>query len=167
MAVPLDDFSLTDVINEIEKYGKVIYPSLQGCFNDAEEIGFQGIGRDSLLDFAGYTEPDPTPPPTISISTVTLVPDTRNRQDVTINSNTAWVVTIQFIDPAFPEWALLGPIGAQDVTYSGTGNETFDIRYEENLSGSPRYLRLNAQTTSGSPTATDFIDVQQGTDGGL
>lgn len=166
MAVPLDDFALTDVIAEIEKYGKVIYPSLQGCFNDAEEIGFQGIGRDSLLDFAGYTEPDPTPPPTISISTLALVPDARNRQDVNVSSNTAWVATIQFIDPSFPEWALLGPIGAQGTSYSGTGNQTFDIRYEENLSGSPKYLRINVQTTAGSPTATSFVDVQQGEETG-
>lgn len=166
MAVPLEDFSLTDVITEIEKYGKVIYPSLNGCFTDAEEIGFQGVGRDSLLDFAGYVEPDPTPAPTVSITSTTLVPDTRSRQDVSVNSNTSWVVTIQFIDPTTPNWALLGPLEAQDVTYSGTGAETFDIRYDVNSSGSPRYLRLNVQTTVGSPTATDFVDVQQGEDTG-
>lgn len=164
MAVALDDFALTDVINEIESYGKVVYPSLVGCFDGAEEIGFQGIGRDSLLDFAGYTEPDPTPPPTVSISTLQLVPDTRNRKDVTVNSNTAWVATINFIGTS--GWALLGPIGNQALTYSGTGNETFDIRYEENLSGSPRYLSIDVQTTSGSPTATDSVNVQQGEETG-
>ena len=166
MAVPGDNFSLTDVITEIEKYGKVIPPSLTGCFANAVESGFVGIGRDSLLDFAGYEEPQLNPP-TIAITTVTLVPDARNRQDVTVTSNVDWVVTIQFIDPTTPEWALLGPLGSQDTTYSGTGNETFDIRYSINDSGSPRYLRLNAQTTSGSPTATDFIDVQQGEQTGL
>lgn len=164
MAVPLDDFALTDVINEIEKYGKVVYPSLQGCFDFAAEIGFQGVGRDSLLDFAGYTEPDPTPVPTVSITTLQLVPDARNRQDVTVNSNTAWVATINFIGTS--GWALLGPIGSQALTYSGTGNETFDIRYQENLSGSPRYLSIDIQTTSGSPTATDFVNVQQGEETG-
>lgn len=170
MAVPLEAFGLTDVVAEIEKYGKTVLviagygPSLQTCFDSAEEIGFQGVGRDSLLDFAGYVEPDPTPTPTVSISTLELVPDTRSRQDVTVNSNTSWVVTIQYIGTS--DWALLGPIGAQDVTYSGTGNETFDIRYDVNSSGSPRYLSLNVQTTAGSPTATDYVNVQQGEETG-
>jgi len=163
MAVPGDGFSLTDVIAEIEKYGKVIPPSLTGCFANAVESGFVGAGRDSLLDFAGYVEPQLNPP-NVAITTVTQVPDTRNRQDVTVTSNTAWVVTIQFIDST--GWALLGPFGDQGTTYSGTGNETFDIRYQENLSGSPRSLTLNVQTTSGSPTATDNITVQQGEETG-
>ena len=170
MAVPLEAFGLTDVVTEIEKYGKVIFsspgygPSLQSCFDASEEIGFQGIGRDSLLDFAGYVEPDPTPPPTVSITTLTLVPDTRNRQDVTVNSNTSWVANISFIGTS--DWALLGPIGSQALTYSGTGPETFDIRYDENTSGSPRYLSISIQTTAGSPTATDFVNVQQGEETG-
>lgn len=170
MAVPLEAFGLTDVVTEIEKYGKVVLvtpdygASLQSCFNAAEEIGFQGVGRDSLLDFAGYTEPDPTPTPTVSITTLQFVLDTRSRQDVTVNSNTAWVATINFIGTS--GWALLGPIGSQALTYSGTGNETFDIRYEENLSGSPRYLSISVQTTLGSPTATDSVNVQQGEETG-
>lgn len=164
MAVALEDFALTDVIAEIETYGKVVFPSLVFCFVAAEEIGFQGIGRDSLLDFAGYTEPDPTPAPTVSISTLQFVLDDRNRQDVNVYSNTSWVATINFIGTS--DWALLGPIGSQALTYSGTGNETFDIRYQENLSGSARYLSISVQTTSGSPTATDSVNVQQGEETG-
>ena len=164
MAVPLEDFALSDVINEIEKYGKVVYPSLSFCFDAAEEIGFQGVGRDSLLDFAGYVEPDPTPTPTVSISTLQLVPDARNRQDVTVNSNTSWVATILYIGPT--GWAAYGPLGDQSQTYSGTGNETFDIRYQDNTGNPPRYLSLSVETTAGSPQATDSVNVQQGEETG-
>lgn len=65
MAVPNDSFSLEDVIVELGGYSAFILASLYWAFDAADEDGFVGSGRDSLLDFAGYeTPPDPDPDPT-------------------------------------------------------------------------------------------------------
>ena len=65
MAVPNEEFGLVAVITEIDKYGEIVLKadgtggSLVTAFAAADEGGFVGAGRDSLLDFAGYEQPDP------------------------------------------------------------------------------------------------------------
>ena len=69
MAIPNDNYGLVAVVTEIDKFGEIILKdqgtggSLVNAFAAASEDGFVGAGRDSLLDFAGYEQPDPTPPP--------------------------------------------------------------------------------------------------------
>jgi hypothetical protein len=63
MAVPNDSFSLEDVLVELGGVSAFIVPSLYWAFDAADEDGFVGSGRDSLLDFAGYETPEEEPPP--------------------------------------------------------------------------------------------------------
>jgi hypothetical protein len=63
MAVPNDSFSLEDVLIELGGVSSFIVPSLYWAFDAADDDGFVGSGRDSLLDFAGYETPAPPPPP--------------------------------------------------------------------------------------------------------
>lgn len=63
MAVPNDNFSLEDVLVELGGVSAFIVPSLYWAFDAADEDGFVGSGRDSLLDFAGYETPEEEPPP--------------------------------------------------------------------------------------------------------
>jgi hypothetical protein len=63
MAVPNDNFSLDDVFNELGGASAYISATLIVAFDAADEDGFVGSGRDSLLDFAGYETPEEEPPP--------------------------------------------------------------------------------------------------------
>lgn len=71
MAVPNDNFGLVDVVTEIDKFGEIILKvegeggRLTTCFFSASDEGFVGgapATGTNLSDFAGYEQPNPTPP---------------------------------------------------------------------------------------------------------
>lgn len=95
MAVPNDNFGLVAVITEIDKYGEIVLKangtggSLINAFAAASDEGFVGgtpPATSGLSEFAGYEQPDPTPPdPDPTVNPISAAYDSNSSSDACTN----------------------------------------------------------------------------------
>jgi hypothetical protein len=133
--VPNDNFSLDDVFNELGGASAYISATLVVAFDAADEDGFVGSGRDSLLDFAGYETPE-TPPPPPTTYQVSLGFASDGAGACTASQNYYWVDDFTFAD-ATKLWTDAGGTILANAGYYSQG-EIAGYRYwDGTVFGSP------------------------------
>lgn len=152
MAVPDNyDFRLTDVLANVSGHTA---DTLANAFANANSLDFnllyQDGSRDSMREFRDYDEGG-TPTPTMSVTPSSLpqFSDTGGSDTVEVTSNTSWNVSSK------PSW-----ITVSGASFSGN-DPVVTLTASTNTTGVSRTGTVTFGTTSGSPTATDTVTVEQ------